>query len=706
MVEKEVESCYIEIKTKSGKKIIMGSLYRSPNTKETELINHVQNTIVKCMSAKQEVDFILGMDHNLDLLKLNNHKGTRLFYNKMVELELVPSITRPTRITNHSATLIDNIFVRGSLQKDFHSSIIISDISDHLPSIFLAKQTKVRNNDHIEFESRCLSETKISRIKKALDEVDWHGTLNSDSCSNNFDMLMRMINAIMDQEAPVRTIRHSGKRRFVEPWITTGLDNSARTVRKLYKSALQSDANLEAWKKYRSYRNRYNRTKRLMMVNYYKSKCEEYKTNTKRLWEVLNRVIGKSKNTGLSISHLTVNGIKIFDKRAIANEFGRFYANMGKDLAGKISTGNIENQDYLMKIERNPKSILLNYTTQEEIRRVIEGLPNKTSSGWDGISNILLKKLSSSLLCPLNIIFNQSIHKGEFPAQMKKAEIIPLYKGKELDYVINYRPVSLLITISKVLEKIIYLRTSSFLEKHCIFYSSQYGFRANHSCEHAVMEMVGRVIQAQEENLYSMGIYLDLSKAFDTLDHKLLLQKLERYGIRGTAHDWYRSYLHGRSLVTKINEDKGRGKLVKSNSFDIEFGTVQGSCLGPLLFLVFVNDIQLLNLYSSLILFADDMNLISSHRNRRFLYYQMLHDMEILITWFKYNKLSLNLGKSVLMKFWEDTTNDENFAINGMVIPEVTNTKFLGTFIDNELNWNIHVNQLYNKIKANQFFIK
>ena len=378
---------------------------------------------------------------------------------------------------------------------------------------------------------------------------------------------------------------------------------------------------------------------------------------------------------------------------------------MGKDLAGKISPGNINNQDYLIKIERNPKSILLNHTTQEEIRRLIEGLPNKTSSGWDGISNILLKKLSSSLLCPLNIVFNQSIHKGEFPTQMKKAEIIPLYKGKELDIVINYRPVSLLITIPKVLEKIMYLRTSSFLEKYCIFYSSQYGFRANHLCEHAVMEMVGRVIQAREEQLYSMGIYLDLSKAFDTLDHKLLLQKLERYGVRGPAHDWYRSYLQGRSLVTRINEDKGRGKLVKSNSFDIEFGMAQGSCLGPLLFLIFVNDIHQLDLYSSLILFADDMNLISSHQNQRFLSYQMLHDMELLITWFKYNKLSLNLGKSVLMKFWEDTTNDENFAIDGIVIPEVTNTKFLGTFIDNELNWNIHVNQLYNKIKANQFLL-
>ena len=268
-------------------------MYRSPNTKETELINHVQNTIVKCMSAKQDIDIILGMDHNLDLLKINNHKGTRLFYDKMVELELVPSITRPTRITNHSATLIDNIFVRGSLQKDFDSSIIISDISDHLPSIFLAKQTKVINNDHIEFESRCLSETKISKIKKRLDKVDWHGTLNSDSSSNNFDTLMRTINVIMDQEAPVRTIRRSGKQRFVEPWIMTGLDNSARTVGKLYKSTLQSDANLEASEKYRTYRNMYNHTKRMMMVNYYKSKCEEYKTNTKRLWEVLNRAVGK-----------------------------------------------------------------------------------------------------------------------------------------------------------------------------------------------------------------------------------------------------------------------------------------------------------------------------------------------------------------------------------------------------------------------------
>ena len=117
----------------------------------------------------------------------------------------------------------------------------------------MAKQTKVTNNDRIEFESRCLSETKISKIKKRLDEVDWHGTLNSDLSSNNFDTLMRTINATMDQVAPVRTIRRSGKQRFVEPWITTGLDNSARTVRKLFRRTLQSDANLEAREKYRTY---------------------------------------------------------------------------------------------------------------------------------------------------------------------------------------------------------------------------------------------------------------------------------------------------------------------------------------------------------------------------------------------------------------------------------------------------------------------
>ena len=141
---------------------------------------------------------------------------------------------------------------------------------------------------------------------------------------------------------------------------------------------------------------------------------------------------------------------------------------------------------------------------------------------------------------------------------MKIAEVIPLYKGKEEDHVVNYRPVSLLMTISKVLEKIIYNRLYKFLSKHNILYDSQYGFRSKHSCEDTILETIGMLLQAWDEDKHCAGIFLDLSKAFDTLDHNLLLCKMEKYGIRGVALDWFRSYLLDRTLIAKILDQSNR----------------------------------------------------------------------------------------------------------------------------------------------------
>ena len=181
--------------------------------------------------------------------------------------------------------------------------------------------------------------------------------------------------------------------------------------------------------------------------------------------------------------------------------------------------------------------MVLNPTTQLEIEQKIDDLAPKTSCGHDRISNKLLKDLKSSISYPLTIIFNQSVISGHFLNMMKIAEIIPLYKGKEWDEVVNYRPISLLMTISKLLEKIIYIHVYSFLEDHNILYDSQYGFHSKRSCNQAITELTGRLLQAKEQSLHSAAIFLDLSKAFDTLNHEVLLAKLHRYGIRGIAND-------------------------------------------------------------------------------------------------------------------------------------------------------------------------
>ena len=285
-------------------------------------------------------------------------------------------------------------------------------------------------------------------------------------------------------------------------------------------------------------------------------------------------------------------------------------------------------------------------TSRDEIILLIDKLPSKKSSGYDNLDNILLKQLKFVIATPLEIVFNKSLQTGTFPYQMKNAEIIPLYKNKEKDLCINYRPISLLITMSKLLEKIVYKRTYEFLDTSGQLYSSQYGFRSKHSCENAISELVGQVVKGHDRKEHTAAIFLDLSKAFDTLDHSLLLKKLELYGIRGNALCWFTSYLSNRKMRVKYC---GEGENSYSNWKNVTHGTPQGSCLGPLLFLIFCNDLHQNLTYLSCIQFADDTTLYITHKNLRVLKACIEHDLSIITDWFGANSLTLNINKTSLL---------------------------------------------------------
>ena len=251
--------------------------------------------------------------------------------------------------------------------------------------------------------------------------------------------------------------------------------------------------------RYINYQNCYNKLKRSAKLNYYKRQVDESKMNTKKLWRVINNVIGKNKNKGSIITYITIDGICKYNPSTIANEFGKFYSSIGSSLAQKIKVGGKGIDQCIQNIPRTVDSLALHATSPPEIETIIRSIPSKTSYGHDKISNVILESLNEAISLLLCRIFNQSIMEGRFPELMKLAEVVPLYKSKEMDIVINYRPISLLITISKVLEKIIYKRVYSFLEWNNILYNSQYGFRTNHNCEQAILELVSRLLHAKEE---------------------------------------------------------------------------------------------------------------------------------------------------------------------------------------------------------------
>ena len=648
--EKHTESTFVEISLKNGTPVVIGSLYRTPNTPAKEFIDNVFDVIqkIRCEGKKKEI--ILGMDHNLDLLHSDIHTATHKFLNMLLDMQLFPTITRPSRITQNSATLIDNIFISEKFQRDYDSALLVTDTSDHLPIMCLLKQTKIIDKTPLIFEGRSLTTEKLNIVKNKLNSGDWHGLLNKTDMDENFNLLNDKISDTLDEVAPVKTITISARRRFIEPWMSKSLESSGRKKVQLYKETLKINATNFDRQKYRDYRNTYNRLKWMMMIHYYKKKIQENTTNTKKLWKVINNIIGKHKHSGSIIPYITVDGARKYDPDVIANEFAKFYSQLVSKLASQIKRSAKPTEEYLSKIPRTLQSLALHSTPASEIEKIAMVLPSKTSFRYDKISNVMLKSIITAISTPLSIVFNQSISTGKFPQKMKQAEVVPLYKGKDMDLVISYRPISLLITISKLLEKVVYRHVYSFLEKYNILFQSQYGFRSNHNCEHAILELSGKILQAREKKEHPVCIFLDLSKAFDTLNHQVLLCKLDKIGIRGISNNWFESYLSGHSLVAKVTTSEN--KTTYSEVFDISFGTAQGSCLGPLLFLLFCNDIHLLPLYSQLILFADDATLFNSHKSEIYLEYMLNRDLEMLLDWFRANQLSINIEKTVMMQFW------------------------------------------------------
>ena len=270
MVEKKIESVFIEISTKGGTPVIVGSLYKPPNMDATGFITSLREIISKSNTNRKKPEMILGMDHNLDLLKCEIHKGTHDFLDLMLQHQLYPSITRPSTVTQMTATLIENIFISEKFHRLFDSAVILRDISDHLPLLCLVKQTKLLDKSPLEFDSRLLNDTKLCEIKHKLYSVDWVGLLNSESCDENFNKCNAKINKVMDQIAPLKTVRISAKHRYKEPWMSKCIEISSRKNNELYKATLKEGCTNKTCERYKNYWNCYNKLKRSAKSNYYK----------------------------------------------------------------------------------------------------------------------------------------------------------------------------------------------------------------------------------------------------------------------------------------------------------------------------------------------------------------------------------------------------------------------------------------------------
>ena len=250
-----------------------------------------------------------------------------------------------------------------------------------------------------------------------------------------------------------------------------------------------------------------------------------------------------------------------------------------------------------------------------------------------------LLKYSSEVISPvLSDILNTSVSLGAYPKKLKISKIIPIFKADDETDTSNYRPISLLSYFNRIFETIIYDRMRDFIDKHSLLYSSQYGFRQAHSTQHAILDMVETIQTNVDKKLYSCGVFIDLKKAFDTVNHTILLDKLNYYVFRGIVNQWFSSYLSNRTQTTEI------GSHI-SSKLSINY-VPQGSVLGPLLFLLDVNDIQYCSSKLQFVLFADDANVLYAHKDLKTLELTVNAELQNLYNWLTSNKLFLNIKKS------------------------------------------------------------
>ncbi len=699
-VEGEFESIFIEVDIKTNPKLIVGEVYRVPNSNGHLSINRYKDIISKMDLEKK--DLILGTDQNYDFIKIDQHKNTEELFTAFLTHSILPTINKPTRINHRTATLIDNIYVKvKNKDKQIIPGILTNDISDHQPLILVIKGDNINKTKiNLKIKVRKMNDINIALINEALLHQDWT-MLNHLNTNQSYDKFIEVLKCTMDKIAPEKEITIPKKKIIRNRWMTPGLLKSSQTRLKLYRKCITSNRQDPKYIKYTKYRNLFNSMKRKTKFEYYSKLIKEHANDMRKTWRVLNTMIGKTNNKNEISDKFIINNNVITNPNTISEEFCKYFTEVGDKLASNIPKSKHSYEEHNTR-PRNPRSIYISPTDTNEITKIISMMKSKNSSGHDNLNSILIKQIKHSISTPLTIIANKSLEHGEIPQNMKIAKIIPIYKAKDRKQLNNYRPISLLPCLSKILEKIMHKRVYHFMLLNDQFYKSQYGFRPCHNTVHAVTEFCHSVFESFENKETTLAVFLDLSKAFDTIDHKILLSKLDRYGIRGRALEWFRNYLSNRLQYVKY-------KNSTSPTMSMVNGVPQGSVLGPLLFIIYSNDIPSSLSQSKAIMFADDTTIYHSGKNIIELFNVVNNDLNKLTDWFRANKLSLNIGKTNYIIFNNTKhmvfDNNLNLILDNQKLQNVDSTKFLGIIIDKHLNWTEHIKHIKVKMARGTYAI-
>ena len=703
-----VETLFVEI-TNLDQPVFVGVCYRPPSGSLPEFYHQID----ALMKQLPRQNVILMGDFNIDLFSSNSQFEQTLYGNNFIPTISMPTHERP----GCNATLIDNILVN-STDDLCGSGVLESRVSHHFPVFSFARcsiKTNDKEADKLPKYDFCQSniDTFLIDVQSKLTNVEF--TYSVDSFVSYSDLLSNLIdsNFITDEQ-----LGKSRRNRLINPWISNGIIASVKKKQLYYKNWKKScsKTNLHGdnglYLKYKGSRQGLRKTIKAAKKSYYHKKFDMVKGNIKKTWELINELRGKDKK-GIKASFV-IDGKLVESRREIANEFNVFFSSVAKKLNTKVYSSTL-NKKYSENFgsylnSRVSNSILFRCCSEAEINEIIMEFESGKASD---ININILKKSSIYLAKHLSGFYNHCMEVGIFPDILKNGIITPVYKKGDSRYLDNYRPVSMLPIFGKMLEKIIYNRLYSFLTSMNIIYDKQFGFRKKHSTSHAINFSVNKVLNEIENKNHVIGVFIDLSKAFDTIDHEKLLFKLEHYGIRGRCHKILQSYLTKRTQQTKFQN-------TTSTKRNVDFGVPQGSVLGPLLFLLYINDIVNSSSLGTYVLFADDTNIFVVGRSEQEAYDKANIVLNEINKYMLSNQLHINIGKCCYMHFRSRYANEERrtcarvrpfgseliVKLCGKKLKKVDKVKFLGLVIDDQLNWEGQIGHLEAKLNLSIVMIK
>lgn len=719
--EKIFESLFIKVHVSDKNSFIIGNIYRSPSSnigstpseQFNSFLDILSNILDQLSSLNQKV-YLVG-DFNCDLIRFKDHPKTLEFIDKLFSCGFIQLINHPTRISQNRATLIDHCWTN-YISNEYKSGILTMYLSDHFP-IFHILSSKKKRLIPKTFKYRDYSTDNINSFKSLLSQLSFADVMQENDANLSYDLFHNKFFDLFNIVFEEKEKKFNRNVHKIEPWMSLGLLTSR--LRKDELSRIYSQTRtIEDHITYNNYKNLYNKLLKNMRKLYYQKEIQKHQGDLKNVWQTIREAAGiKTKSSNLP-SSLNINGNTVKDNKLIAEEFNQHFASIADKIKETITPTDKPPDEYIEPLNLN---FQMPQITPNQVISTFKELKEKKSCDYMDLSSHFMKNIIELISFPLSHIFNRSIDTGVVPKKLKISKVHPVFKSGSIDETNNYRPISLISLFGKLLEKIVCNHLSSFLLSNNIIDKNQFGFQQNHSTIHPMIHLLNKITNAINNKEFTIGIFCDLTKAFDMVPIRLLLNKLSKIGINGTILTWFKNYLTERQQFVQIGQDKSSLLIVDS-------GVPQGSILGPILFLIFFNDLPRSTLLYML-LFCDDTTILASGKNLNDLVNFVNIELRKISQWFRANGMSLHPVKTKFTIFhtqgqtipWDDInlvidendpdcTNYNNdlvkkldYVNNSSEIPAI---KFLGIYFDPTLNFKYHIDQLSLKLSKALFILR